>query len=493
VALGAIAATLVLGVGTSQAQNAATARGSLTIGVPIEPGDFDVQLTSTAVVEPSLYNIYEALTKFDRKADAAPNLAVSWKNLSKKKWRFFLRRNVRFHNGEAFTPQTAAWSINRAAIPTSMNRGYYPFLVRANVVPRKWAIDVITNAPEPSLPQQLVFVSMLPPKYVTQQPDEYLKHPVGTGPYQFVRWDRGQQTVLRANPRWWGGTPRYANVTFKLIPDANVRVQALRAGEIDFAMGISPASANQLPKWYAPPSNTVCVIRLNNQIPPFNDVRARRAANMAIDRARIVNTLFPVRVASVANGQVVGAASFGYDPKLRDYAYNPSQAKTLLDQSGYNNQTITIQSPSGRWTGDREIMLTAANFMEQAGFKMQPQIVEFSVWRTRYFASPRVPAQFVCTGDDGLTGFRPLTNLATPNGPQSAYSNPTIAAEIRKAQSTFDVAARRTLMQKIWGQLKNDAFSIPIASVRQINGAASNVRWQTPLHGRVYANDVIKR
>jgi peptide/nickel transport system substrate-binding protein len=492
VALVAIAAVLALGVSTSDARTA-QAPTSITIGVPIEPGDLDVQLTSTAVVEPALYNVYDALTRFDRRANAAPALAVSWKNLTRKTWQFNLRRNVRFHNGEPFTPASAAWSINRAAIPTSMNRGYYPFLVRARVVPRQWAIVIETNAPEPSLPSQLVFVSMLPPKYVQEQRDEFLRHPVGTGPYQFVRWSRGQEFVLRAYPRWWGGRPRYQNVTLKLIPDANVRVQALRAGEIDFAMGVSPTAISQLPKWYAPASNTVCVIRLNNQIEPFNDVRARRAANMAIDRARIVNSLFSVRVAQTANGQVVGPASFGYNPRLRDWGYEPAQARTLLSQSGYRNQTITLQSPSGRWTGDREIMLTAANYLREAGFNVQPQIVEFSVWRTRYFAEPRVPAQFVCTGDDGLTGFRPLTNLATPTGPQSAYNNPAIAAEIRRAQSTFDVAKRRTLMQKIWSDLRTDAFAIPIASVRQVNGAQSRASWVVPLDGRVYANDIVIR
>lgn len=483
---------LAFGVSASGAAIDAPVPTSLTIAVPIEPGDLDVQLTSTAVVNEALYNVYDALTVFDRKVEAAPALAVSWKNILPKQWRFELRRGVKFHNGEAFTPASAVWSINRAAIPTSMNRGYYSFLKGARVVPGKWAIIVETTAPEPSLPAQLTFVAMLPPKFVTQQPEEYLKRPVGTGPYRFDHWTRGQELVVNANPRWWGGKPRYQKVTFRLVPDANVRVQSVRAGEAAFAISIPPASVGQLPQWFAPPSNTVCVIRLNNQSAPFNDLRVRRAANYAVDRARIVNSLFEVgRLAAVARAQVVGQASFGYDPQLKDYAYDPTQAKSLLDSSTYRNQPITILSPSGRWTGDRDIMLTTANFLKQVGFNVQPAIVEFSVWRASYFATPKPAAAFVCTGDDGYTGFRPLINLATPTGPQSAYVNPTIAGKIRKAQTTFDLETRRKLMRQIWADLKTDAFAIPIASVKQIYGAQKGIYWRTPLHGRVYANDII--
>lgn len=492
VTLIAIGVMLVFGVSSSGAAIDAPVPTSLTIAVPIEPGDLDVQLTSTAVVNEALYNVYDALTVFDRKVEAAPALAVSWKNLTPKKWRFDLRRGVKFHNGEPFTPQSAVWSINRAAIPTSMNRGYYSFLKGARVVPGKWAIIIETTAPDPSIPAELTFISMLPPKYVTQQPDEYLKHPVGTGPYQFDHWTRGQEFVVKANPTWWGGKARYRTVNFKLVPDANVRVQSVRAGEAGFAISIPPASVGQLPQWFAPPSNTVCVIRLNNSSEPFNDVRVRRAANFAIDRKKIVDALFGIgRLAAVSHAQVVGQASFGYDPKLADYAYDPAQARTLLNQSNYKNQPITILSPSGRWTGDRDIMLATANFLKQVGFNVQPSIVEFSVWRASYFASPRPDAAFVCTGDDGYTGFRPLTNLATPNGPQSAYTNPAIGAKIRQAQTTFDVEKRRTLMREIWTLLKADAFAIPLASVKQIYGAQKGIYWRTPLHGRVYANDII--
>jgi peptide/nickel transport system substrate-binding protein len=492
VALGSIAALLAVGVGAgSAATRGDTATPtSLVIADAIEPGNLDVQLTSTAVVNEALYNVYDALTQFDRKVDPAPALATSWKNLTPTTWRFNLRKGVKFQNGEPFTPAAAVFSITRAVVPTSMNLGYYSLLKGASVIKGQNAILVETTAPDPNIPAELTFLPMIPPKFVQTQLDEYLKHPIGTGPYKFDHWNRGQEFVLTRSSTWWGGKARYAKVTFRLIPDANVRVQALRANEINFASSISPAQVGQVPQAFTPPSNTVCVIRLNNQSEPFNDLRVRKAANYAIDRKKIVTSLFG-RIGAVSHAQVVGQASFGYDPKLADYPYDPGQAKSLLAAAGYKNQAITILSPSGRWTGDRDVMLTAANYLQQAGFNIQPKIVEFSVWRAGYFGTPRPDAAFVCTGDDGFTGFRPLINLATPNGPQTAYVNQAIGARIAQAQSEFNVAKRRALMRSIWSALKADAFAVPIASVKQIYGAQRNIYWRTPLHGRVYANDII--
>jgi peptide/nickel transport system substrate-binding protein len=492
VAVASLVAVLAVGAGTSGGAtkiDSATPT-SLIIGDSIEPGNLDVQLTSTAVVNEALYNIYDALTQFNRKVDAAPALAVSWKNLTPTTWRFNLRKGVKFQNGEKFTPAAAVYSITRAVVPTSMNLGYYSLLKGASVIKGQNAILIETTAPDPNIPAELTFLPMVPPNYVQTQLDEYLKHPIGTGPYKFDHWDRGQELVVTRNPTWWGGKARYAKVTFRLIPDANVRVQALRANEINFASGIAPAQVSQVPQAFTPPSNTVCVIRLNNQSEPFNNLNIRKAANYAIDRKKIVSSLFG-RLAAVSHAQVVGQASFGYDPKLQDYPYSVTQAKALLAQGGYKNQPITLLGPSGHWTGDRDVMLTAANYLQQAGFNVKPQIVEFSVWRAGYFATPRPDAAFVCTGDDGFTGFRPLINLATPNGPQTAYVNQAIGDKIAQAQSTFNDAKRRTLMRSIWSALKADAFAVPIASVKQIYGAQRNIYWRTPLHGRVYANDII--
>jgi peptide/nickel transport system substrate-binding protein len=484
VALGIVATVSSANVDRSSAAS------SLVIAIPLEPATLDVQLNSTAVNSPALVNIYETLTKLDRTSKLQPSLALSWKNLTRKTWRFNLRSGVTFQNGEKFTPAAAVFSIKRALTPTSQNLAYYPTVSDAKVVPGANAIVVTTNSPDALLPQQLSLLPMVPPKYVQQQPTQYLTHPIGTGPYVFDHWTQGQEFGLKANPHWWGGKARYQTFTIKIIPDTNVRAQALRAGEVQFATVLDPTSANQVPQYFAPASNVVCLVRLNNTVGPFTDLKLRQAANYAINRTQIIKGLFG-KFGTVANGQAVTRASFGFDPALKDYPYDTAKAKSLLQQSGYKNQPISIVGTSGHWAGDRNILLAAVANLQAAGFNAKANIVEYSVWRTEYFASPKPAASFICTGDDGLTGFRPLANLAMPKGSQDAYVNQTTARDIVLAQGIVNDTARRKALSTIWTRLKTDAFAVPIGSVDQLVGAQKNIDWNSPSHGLVYANDII--
>jgi peptide/nickel transport system substrate-binding protein len=468
------------------------AASTLTVAIPLEPATLDVQLNSTAVNSPPLVNIYEALTKLGPTSKLQPSLAVSWKNLTPKKWRFFLRAGVKFQDGEKFTPAAAVFSIKRALTPSSQNLNYYPTLTGATVVPGKNAIDVVTNTPDALLPQQLSLLPMVAPSYVTNQPQQYLKQAVGTGPYEFDHWTQGQEIVIKANPHYWGGKARYQKVTFKIITDENVRVQALRAGEVQFALALDPTAAPQIPQTFAPPSNVVCMIRLNNKVGPFTDIKLRQAANYAINRPAIVKAIFG-KFGTVSNGQAVTRASFGFDTKLRDYPYDPAKAKSLLASSSYNNQPISVVGVSGHWTGDRDVLLAAVAEMKAVGFNVTANIVDYSVWRTEYYANPKPAASFICTGDDGLTGFRPLSNLVLPTGSQDAYVNQTISREIIKAQGIVNDAQRTKALAAVWSGLKTDAFAVPIGSVDQIVGAQKNIGWNAPTHGLLYVNDVITK
>ncbi|HEX3457260.1 MAG TPA: ABC transporter substrate-binding protein, partial [Candidatus Baltobacteraceae bacterium] len=380
--LGAVAAASVLGVTASNAARASThaTSTSLTIAIPSDPANLDVQFNSVAEVSPPLENIYEGLTAFDQKARVKPALAVSWKNLSPTTWRFNLRPRVKFQNGEPFNAAAAVFSITRALAPASSNYGYYSNVKSARVVKGANAIVVTTAIQDALLPSELTFLPMIPPNYVQTNLAGYMTHPVGTGPYQFVSWTPGQVMVVKANPKWWGGKARYQTVTSKVITDSNVRLQSLRAGELDFAMQLDVASATLIPQAFFPPSNVVCLIRFNSLTGLFADQRLRQAANYAIDRKTIAKSLFGP-FGRAANGQMIGPASFGYNPKLGDYPYDVAKAQSLLTTAGYKNQPITLYTYSGHTTGDREISLAATDYMRKAGFNIQANIQPFSVWR----------------------------------------------------------------------------------------------------------------
>jgi peptide/nickel transport system substrate-binding protein len=490
--LGAVAVASVIGVAASKAAlRSVHASNSLTIAIPSDPANLDVQYNSVAEVSPPLDNIYEALTAFDQRARVKPALAVSWKNLSATTWRFNLRSGVKFQNGEPFNAAAAVFSITRALNPASSNFGYYSNVKSAAAVKGANAIIVTTAVQDALLPSELTFLPMVPPNYVQNDSADYMTHAVGTGPYQFVSWTPGQEMVVKANPNWWGGKARYQTVTAKVITDGNVRLQSLRAGEVDFAMQLDVASATLIPQAFFPPSNVVCLIRFNSLTGLFSDQRLRQAANYAIDRKTIAKSLFGP-FGRAAHGQMIGPASFGYDTKLGDYPYDPNKARSLLAAAGYKNQPITLYTYSGHTTGDRAISLAATDYLQKAGFNIQANILPFAVWRTTWYSQPRPDAAFVCTSDDGLTGMRPLVNIGTSTGIQSAANDPVVDRLVLAAEGEFNDAKRAKDIAAISLRLKNDAFTAPIASVDQIFGAQKNMYWKPRLDGLVYFNNVVK-
>jgi peptide/nickel transport system substrate-binding protein len=473
-------------------KSSASGGGSLTIGIASEAASLDVQFDGSALQFEPLENVYEALTQYGKtSSDIDADLALTWKELSPTTWQFNLRPNVKFQDGEAFTPDAAVFSIKRALTPSSGTLSDYPLISGATVVQGQNAIVITTSAPDANLPRQVTLLPMLPPNYVTNQVKDFTtSKAVGTGPYKWQSYTKGQDIVLAANPDWWGGKAKYKTVTFKIITDTNVRLQALQAGEIQFATGLDPASAKIAPKLFNLPSNTVCLFQLNTISGPFTDQNVRLAANYAINRPLIVSSLFGT-YAKVPNGQLVTALSFGYDPSLTDYPYDVQKAKDLLASSGYKNQPIAVTATTGHWPGDHDMVQAAVGQMRAAGLNIQAKFVDYSVWHAAHVAAPPTyDALLSCTGDDDLDGTKAMVADAGSLGTSAAYKNPAVAAQITAAITTFDTNERQTAMRKVWSTLKDAAIYVPIASVDLLFGGQKNVNWDVPNDGNVLANNI---
>lgn len=466
-----------------------SASGTLRIAYGFEPPNLDVQWYTAALGSTLGGNVYEGLTKVNDQGQVQPALAVRWNHYIVKRWRFTLRSGVKFQNGEAFTPASAVFSISRALKPNSENLSQFGFIKSARVVGAH-QIDVITTAPDPSVPRELSYLMMVPPKYVTQNASAYTtSQAIGTGPYKMTSWSRGQTMTFAANASYWGAHPRFKTVALKLISDSGVRVQALRAGEVEFATDVPIDLTGQLPKTFTAVANEVCMIRLDTIDGPFASLKARQAANYAINRAQIVQALYG-KFGTLPHAQLVSQASFGYDPNLKDYSYNVSQAKSLLAQSGYSGKALTVVGEVGRWPSDRDLELAAVSDLQKAGFNIQLDTPDTQTWVNAIFSKPRTDAVFYCPSDDSLQGVQVLQEVATPTGAQSTYRNPSIAVQLNKAERTFDDSSRAKQLQTIWGELKTDAPYIPLAAINHIWGASKSVSWTPRRDGIIYFDSI---
>jgi peptide/nickel transport system substrate-binding protein len=463
---------------------------SIVIGIPDDPPNLDVQLAANPLTSPLVVNVYEALTKLDATETAVPALAESWKKLNPTTWRFQIRKGIKFQNGEAFNPAAAVFNFTRALVPTSENVSYFGTITGATVS-GKHSIDVHTSAPDPNVPRELAFLYMVPPQYVQQQTSAFqTQKAIGTGPYLFSSWSPKQSYTFTRNPNYWGpDKATWQTITFRVIPDSSVRLQALRAGEIQLTRGISADLVSQAPKVRADIVNEVCLIRLNTLVGPFTDVRLRKAANMAIDRKTLIKALYG-RFAQVPHAQLVTPASFGYSAAIKDYPYDVAQAKSLVGSSGYSNQTIQLVGRQGRWPNDRNLELAVTNMLQQVGLNVQLTIAETAVWRAAVFNDPRPDAVFYCTSDDTLNNLKVLEILATPTGAQSLYRSQSVATAIARASMEFNDAKRAKLLSQIWTQIREDAAFLPLLAVDQIWAMAKDVQWKPRHDGLIVLNDV---
>ncbi len=191
--------------------------------------------------------VYESLVSRNRDFVLEPALAVSWKAIDAKTWRFQLRPGVKFHDGAAFTADDAVFSIQRALAKNSQRAFQMRGILGASRVD-ELTIDVRLEAPDALLPEKFQFVGMMskpwaaahgvaePQNYDGKQETYAVRNANGTGPYQLKSYESDVRTVLVANPHWWGKRGNVDMAIYEVIQSDATRLSALISGEVDFVI-----------------------------------------------------------------------------------------------------------------------------------------------------------------------------------------------------------------------------------------------------------------
>jgi peptide/nickel transport system substrate-binding protein len=195
--------------------------------------------------------------------------------------------------------------------------------------------------PDPAFPAKVAFsaFSINDADYLqaTGGGGDLIEKPVGTGPYKFVEWRRGDQIIFERNDDFWGDKAAAQNLVFRWSPESAQRLVELQSGTVDgidnpgpddFAT-IEGDSSLQLP---LRSGTNVFYVSMNNTYPPYDNERVRQALAMAIDRQRIVDNFYPP-ASSVAT-QFMPPSIFGYSEGQTWYDYNPEEAKKILTEEG---------------------------------------------------------------------------------------------------------------------------------------------------------------
>ena len=450
------------------------------IGTQLEPPILDPTANPAAAISEVLYgNVYEGLVQFAADGSVLPKLALSWDISSDGlTYVFHLKGGVHFHDGRTFNAAAAKFSLDRTIAPGSVN----PQRSRLRAIYAVEAVDPLTlklqlTQRSGGLLQSLAFGSavMVSPQSAANNAVQ----PIGTGPFRFLRWRRGDSITLERNADFQGVQPKLDQVTFKFITDPTAAFAALMAGDVDaFSNYPAPESFAQFaadPRFavFTGTSEMETVLGLNERIAPLNNVLVRRAISYALDRRAIIDG------AMFGYGTPIGSHFPPHNPAYVDltgvYPHDVVKAKALMTTAGYPNgfaMTLKLPPPSyARRSGE----IVAAQ-LAQIGIRVSIENLEWAQWLDQVYTRHDFHMSIVGHAE-------PLDyDIYARDDYYFGYSNPEFKALIAVLDDSVEPMRRKELLQQIQRKLATDAvngflFQYPRLDI-----------WNAHLHGIGFDN-----
>lgn len=475
--LGRLLAGAVLSMSLGMTALEANAQ-SITIAIGSEPSTLDPQLRDDGGERRVNDNIYETLMFRSAEGELVPGLAATAPTqIDETTWEFKLREGITFHNGEPFNADSVVASVERIIDPAnnSEQMAYFETIAGAEKVD-EYTVRILTKGPDPILPSRMYWMKMVPPGYV--QEESFASAPVGTGPYEFVSWSRGQNIILEANEEYWGGEPEIDEVTYRFVSEAGTRLSGLMSGEFDIVTNLLPEFTTMVPKFAAVEGleTSVFVLGVDNEL--TSDPRVREALNLAIDREAMAQALFG-GYATIAQGHHVNPRAFGYNDSLESYPYDPERARELIEEAGAVGETLQVVGESGRWLKDREQIEAVAGYWSEIGLNVDVQIQEFSQYLDSLMGDgPRPDSIFIANSNELLDADREASFIYHMDGAAASNSDEEMAAMIDQARVTTDVEARQALYDKIFQRGHDRNYTVPLFNLQDIYGMSERIDWQ---------------
>lgn len=426
--------------------------------------------------------ILEPLTVIGESGAVEPALALYWQRIDALTWRFRLRDNVTFSNGEAFDAEAAAATFAFLQSPAAvgmMVAGEVGQIARTRVHSRL-ELDVVTHAPDPLLPRGLAVVRMVAPRHwQAVGPAGFARDPVGTGPFRVRSWG-ATRIELEAWPGSWRA-PRVRELVFHELPDAPSRVQAVRAGAVDIAVQLGPDDAAALAaagaRLVARPTGSVLGLSFLLTRPgPLQDPRVREALNLAVDRGRIVEHLLGGYTEAAT--QHASRHAFGHHPGLAPYPHDPPTARALLAEAGYpDGFRLTAEVAVGVGANDAAVYQQVAADLRQIGVELELRSIPMQLLVRRLFTGDWRGEAFGMGYDAAphLDGWRPFRQHSCL-WPRPWFCDPALTALVEAVQRAEELTPRTEAMHRLLEAYHAAIPSLPLYEVVGFDAVGPRVR-----------------
>lgn len=447
--------------------------------------------------------VYETLVTIDKENKIAPLLATEWKQLDPVTWEFTLRKGVKFHDGSDFNAQAVKTSFERLLDPeVKRNRRSVLQAIKEIKVISDDKVQIITDGAYAPLLLHLSTPagSIMSPKAIeadAKGEKTLAQNPVGTGPFKFISWTKGDNITLARNENYWGAKPEMAKVILKVVPEDATRIAMVKTGEAQAADQVPVTDTERISK----DSNMNLIrtsiyrtefISFNTERAPFNNPKVREAISQAIDYEGLIKGVYNGVGSSGVSS--MGPQVFGHSPNLKPYEYNIENAKKLLADAGYpDGFKATLYVP------DRKIRVKMAEVLQAQLKPLGIDIEIHSLEQGAYYKETEEGKQDFCidgwsnqTGDADLSLTPVFGSEGIKTGQNIArYNNPKVDQLLDQARREIDPEKRKQLYYQVQEIVREDIPIIVTQVGEDLHVTAKNISgfWITP-GGNPMFNDV---
>ncbi|PYN33631.1 MAG: ABC transporter substrate-binding protein [Candidatus Rokuibacteriota bacterium] len=433
--------------------------------------------------------IFDGLVQYDNALTIVPALAEFWRaSRDGLVWTFTLRRGAKFHHGREVTAEDVVYSFARILDPKTRSGAAELFLNvkgarefrdgRAKSVSGLVALDrrtvqvTLDESVAPFVAIAAVGHAKIVPRDLVETGETFGAQPVGTGPFKFVRWERGKEIVLEANEEYFDGAPRLSRLVFRIFPgeQRDAMQDEFQKGNLEDAPVPARVDRRELVArggyiYVKRPMISARFYGFNTRAKPLNDRRIRQAIVQAIDREAIVESVYLGQVA-FARG-ILPPGMLGFNPGLAGYSYNPQRARELLAEAGY---------PGGRglpplaiWSGARQADIVREHALMKKWLAAVGITADFQYntdWQafSKLLDEGKLPIFLYAWYADVPDPDNFLSKLFHSKSPRNffGYANPVVDDLLASARSAGDVQRRVEAYRKAEQLILDDAPIIPV-------------------------------
>ncbi len=432
-----------------------------------------------------LFNLYEGLVAFkDENTDIKPSLAESWTvSDDGLTYTFKLRKGVKFHDGTPFNAEAVKFNYDRQMPEVATPKMSYASMVLVDVketnVIDEYTVEIKLKKKSTPFLHNLAMSFSAPiasPTALKASNNNINEAPVGTGPYKFVAWDKGQQVILTRFEDYWGEKAKTQNLIIKTIPETSARVVALKNGEVDIITGID---SNVIQEIKASGKVIVDQDGMNTNFISYNcnpksgavtlDKEVRKAISMSINVPEMVDSLYK-GYASVANS-FLPTFMEGYSKDVKYPQYNPVEAKKIFEKKGIKKLTMITYSGARAYnTAGGQVLAEAVQaYLAKVGIDVDLQVYDWATYRNKML-NDKYDISFIgWSGDNGdADNFLNLFATDDPiaNNPYWLYKP--YQDLIAKGMETPDGKERAAIYVEAEKVMAEESPILPISHARQL-------------------------